>query len=82
MLTMCTAYATVLLTMSQRIKLLLTPTQLEVLYQALHRAVVYEEEMVQVESRHAHEHETNASIYRALTTAVAMQTDIPQPITP
>jgi len=67
---------------SGRIKLLLTPTQLEVLYQALHRATAYEEEMVNIESRHSHEHETNASIYRALTTAVAMQTDIPPPIAP
>jgi hypothetical protein len=62
------------------VKLRLTPTQLEVLYQALHRAIVYEEDMVNSEAHYASQHETNASIYRALTTAVTEQSDIPPPL--
>ena len=50
----------------EHIKLYLTPAELEVLYRALHRAYIYEEEMVNVEARHSHELATKASIYRAL----------------
>jgi len=66
----------------EHIKVYLTPAELEVLYRALHRACIYEEEMVNVEARHAHEHATKASIYRALTSTIAAQTDIPAPMTP
>jgi len=63
----------------EHIKVYLTPAELEVLYHALHRACAYEEEMVNVEARYAHEHATKASIYRALTSTIATQTDLPPP---
>lgn len=70
----------IIMNSSDYVKLRLTPTQLEVFYQALRRAIDYEEEMVNVEARYAHDHQTKASIYRALRTAVVEQTDIPPPI--
>ena len=68
--------------MSTRITLRLTPARLEVLYLALRRAYLYEDEMVSIEPRHAAEHKTKASIYRALASTITAQTDIPPPSAP
>jgi hypothetical protein len=62
--------------MSKHIKLLLTSAELVILYRALHRAGVYEHEMVKVEDRYATQHEERAADYRKLIDCVVGQTGI------